>query len=99
MTEIGPRFDLVLRRSKIASPEDWKHAVKQPKGAARPPSVKNVSRDNLGNRVGRLHPEGQDLSKIQLRKTRAIKKIQSDKRAEKKAQRKAERTSKSKKAT
>uniref|UniRef100_A0A7S3G6A0 Ribosome production factor 2 homolog n=1 Tax=Palpitomonas bilix TaxID=652834 RepID=A0A7S3G6A0_9EUKA len=84
LTEIGPRFDLVPRRTRIASADMWKHAIKQPKGGSKVPSVKNVSRDSLGNKVGRLHPEGQDFKKIELRKTKAVKKIQKERRDAKK---------------
>ena len=46
--------------------------------------VKNVTRDELGATLGRVHMERQDMEKLQLKKTRATKaEIREKKRAAK----------------
>jgi ribosome production factor 2 len=69
---MGPFLDLSLRRAKWASDDALKEALKKPKGLG-PRKVKNVSRDELGSAVGRLHMEKQDFAKLQLKKNRAFK--------------------------
>ncbi|RNA44375.1 ribosome production factor 2 -like protein [Brachionus plicatilis] len=72
LTEIGPSFDFVVRRSKLASDDLYKKSKKQPKEIM-PNKKKNVVRDGLGTTYGRIHMQKQDLDRLQLRKLKAFK--------------------------
>merc|ERR1712187_642725 len=61
--ETGPRFVLTVDRAKGPDKEKWKQAIKIPK-AAKPTKVKNVSRNMIGKRQGRLHLGRQDFDQI-----------------------------------
>uniref|UniRef100_A0AAG5CTP1 Ribosome production factor 2 homolog n=1 Tax=Anopheles atroparvus TaxID=41427 RepID=A0AAG5CTP1_ANOAO len=82
LVEMGPSLDLSVRRTKIASDDLYKIAMKQPailKAAKR----KNVSRDELGNVHGRVHVGKQDINALQTRKMKGLRKTAEEKRAEK----------------
>ena len=53
--------------------------MKQPK-AAKAKKVKNISKDQFENKLGRIHLGVQDLSKLHLRKRKALKKTTEEKR-------------------
>lgn len=63
---MGPSIDLSARRNRTAAPALMKMAMKQAKGA-RPKKVKNVERDELEGRLGRVHMQRQDYSKLVTR--------------------------------
>lgn len=91
VNEIGPSIDFSLRRTKIASEDLYKLARKQPK-QLKVGMKKNMSRDQLGNKHGRVHVGKQNIGKVQTRKVRALKKTPQEKktkRQEKKAAAKA----------
>lgn len=71
--ETGPRLDLKLRRTQPASEEMWKEAVKTPR-AQLPKTKKNITTDLIGDKIGRIHTGKQDLSKMQSRKMKGLKK-------------------------
>ncbi|KAM4633208.1 ribosome production factor 2 homolog [Polymixia lowei] len=73
LEEIGPSFDFVLRRTHLASDDLYKTAHRQPK-ALKPKKKKNVSHDAFGTKFGRLHMQKQDLSKLQTRKMKGLRK-------------------------
>ncbi|XP_028809064.1 ribosome production factor 2 homolog isoform X1 [Denticeps clupeoides] len=73
LEEIGPSFDLVMRRTHLASDDLYKTAHRRPK-ALKPKKKKNVSHDAFGTKLGRLHMQKQDLSKLQTRKMKGLKK-------------------------
>lgn len=73
LEEMGPRFDLVLRRHKIASDDHFKHSLKQPY-QLNPKKSKNVNISQLGTTFGRVHMERQDYSKLNTRKMKGLKK-------------------------
>lgn len=77
LTEIGPSFDLALKRTKLGSDELYKKSLKQPKEIA-PKKKKNISRDAFGSVLGRIHMQKQDINKLQLRKLNAFKKSRLD---------------------
>lgn len=56
-SEIGPRFDLVFRRDKIASFELYKAACKQPKteNPDKKKQRKNLFTDQLGQKMGKVY--------------------------------------------
>lgn len=63
LEEIGPRFTLTLDRQKGPDKDKWKQAIKVPK-AVKPTKVKNVAKDTMGERKGRLHLGRQDFDQI-----------------------------------
>merc|ERR1711902_338861 len=73
LEEIGPSLDLVLRRSQLASDDLFKTACKQVKNVRGEKKVKNISEDDLGNKMGRVHVPAQEIKKIQTRKVKALK--------------------------
>eukprot|EP00124_Ichthyophonus_hoferi_P004955 Ihof_evm2s623 gene=Ihof_evmTU2s623 len=67
LVDLGPHMDLEYRRSKWASPDVMKEAMRQPR-TLKPLKVKNVSYDSLGNKHARVHMLKQDIGEIQTRK-------------------------------
>jgi ribosome production factor 2 len=63
LEEIGPRFTLTLDRQKGPDKDKWKQAIKVPK-AVKPTKVKNVAKDTMGKREGRVHLGRQDFDQI-----------------------------------
>lgn len=72
LEEIGPALDLSLRRSRLASDDLYKQAKRVPK-VIKPKKKKNVSQDVFGTQHGRIHMQSQDLSKLQTRKLKGLK--------------------------
>ncbi|OSC96837.1 Brix-domain-containing protein [Trametes coccinea BRFM310] len=80
LTPMGPYIDLSLRRHQEADGELLKQAMKRPKlrkqevekglGKKR----KNLEVDEMGDLRGRIHVGKQDLSKLQTRKMKGLKK-------------------------
>ncbi|PVU97769.1 hypothetical protein BB559_001931 [Furculomyces boomerangus] len=73
LENMGPFFDLVVRRYKTASDEAWKLSTRIPKELFIK-KTKNISHDEFGNKLGRVHVGTQDIQKIQTRKVKALKK-------------------------
>ncbi|XP_025097497.1 ribosome production factor 2 homolog [Pomacea canaliculata] len=73
LEDMGPSLDLVMRRTKLASDDLFRRALKQPK-TAKPRKIKNISHDAFGSKLGRIHMTKQDLSKLQTRKMKGLKK-------------------------
>lgn len=70
--EMGPRMDMRVGRTKEADSEIWKAAMKKSKvGEAK--VKKNVDMDNMGDKIGRIHLGRQDLSELQTRKMKGLK--------------------------
>ncbi|KAL3881946.1 hypothetical protein ACJMK2_028329 [Sinanodonta woodiana] len=72
LEEMGPSLDLSVRRTKLASDDLYKRALKVPKTAT-PKKTKNISQDPFGSKLGRIHMQKQDLSKLQTRKLKGLK--------------------------
>lgn len=85
LEEIGPRVDLIVRRTKLASDDFYKKTLKQP-DAIKEKKVKNVSTNELGTKLGRIHMEKQDFGQLQTRKVKALKRTNpsNDEKKEKK---------------
>ncbi|XP_068564683.1 ribosome production factor 2 homolog [Cebidichthys violaceus] len=81
LEEIGPSFDLVLRRTHLASDDLFKLSHRRPK-ALKVRKKKNISRDAFGTKFGRVHMQKQDLSKLQTRKMKGLRKRRGPKVAE-----------------
>lgn len=73
LEEMGPSFDFVLRRTHLASEQLFHLAHRQPK-ALKPKKKKNISHDAFGTKFGRVHMQKQDLSKLQTRKMKGLRK-------------------------
>ncbi|KAI7821832.1 Brix domain-containing protein 1 [Kickxella alabastrina] len=73
LEEMGPSLDLRVRRVRLPTEDMWKLAVQVPK-ELKVVKVKNISRDGLGDKYGRVHLGKQEINKIQTRKVRALKK-------------------------
>lgn len=73
LEEIGPSIDFVLRRTKLASDDLYKHARKQPTQLKKK-KIKNISKNKLGSKLGRIHMQRQDLNRLQTRKLKGLKK-------------------------
>jgi len=72
LDEIGPSFDMVLRRFLNPSPGLRREAMKVPK-EARKRKVKNISTNIMKEKLGQIHMERQDLSTLQTRKMKGLK--------------------------
>ena len=75
--EIGPKFDLKLRRNQVASNDLYKLACKKPKVAnvEKKKSRKNVFTNEIGERKGKVFIQQQDLNTIATRKFRKQKPV------------------------
>ena len=79
--EMSPRVSLQMGRTKLAKEEDFVQACKQRKIKTKK-HEKNISRNQLGDKVGRVFVEQQDLRALKLRK-RKSKLLQSERQAKK----------------
>ncbi|RHZ61145.1 rRNA-binding ribosome biosynthesis protein RPF2 [Aspergillus thermomutatus] len=74
LDEIGPKFDFKIGRLQEAPKDALKEAMKQGK---RPnenmKTKKNIGMDVMGDKIGRVHLGKQDLSGLQTRKMKGLK--------------------------
>jgi len=84
LEEIGPSINFTIRRTKIASKDLYKTALRKP-APLKVTKKKNVRRDELGNVHGRVHVGRQDVTTLQTRKMKGLKKTPEERRAERKA--------------
>ena len=80
LEEIGPRADLICRRTKLASADLFKQACKKPK-ELKVKKKKNISVSKLGTTFGRVHVGAQNINSIQTRKMKGLKKTMAEKKA------------------
>ena len=66
LQEIGPSFDLIPRRNRVASDDFFQASLKQPY-QLNPKKDKNINRNDLGSTFGRIHMERQDFSKLNIK--------------------------------
>ncbi|KAM0714903.1 hypothetical protein Q7P37_009368 [Cladosporium fusiforme] len=70
--EMGPRIDFRVGRTKDADVDMKKEAMRKPKSTeAR--TKKNIETDIVGDKIGRIHTGKQDLSQLQTRKMKGLK--------------------------
>ncbi|KAF2147686.1 Brix-domain-containing protein, partial [Myriangium duriaei CBS 260.36] len=70
--EMGPRIDFRVGRTREADPDMLKEALKKPKGLeAR--EKKNIETDIIGDKVGRIHVGKQNITQMQTRKMKGLK--------------------------
>lgn len=84
LEEIGPSIDLVLRRTHLASDDLYKLAHKHPR-VLKPKKKKNISHDAFGTKMGQVHMQKQDLSKLHTRKMKGLRKRKGEVVAEEEA--------------
>ncbi|EGD85787.2 hypothetical protein H112_06710 [Trichophyton rubrum D6] len=74
LEEVGPKFDFRIGRVREADEDTMKTAMKQGK---RPQDMektkKNIGMDSIGDKIGRVHLGRQDLSDLQTRKMKGLK--------------------------
>lgn len=70
--EIGPRVDMRVGRVREAEKEMWKESMKRARGGEQRVK-KNVDMDSVGDKIGRIHLGRQDLSELQTRKMKGLK--------------------------
>jgi ribosome production factor 2 len=69
---MGPFLDLSLRRHQPAADDLWKLACKRPK-ILKEAKVKNVEKNVLGDKIGRIHMKKQNLDALAGRKMKALR--------------------------
>jgi len=79
LEEIGPSLDLTLRRTHLASDDLFNTACRQVKNVRGQKKTKNISEDAFGTKLGRVHIDKQEITKIQTRKVRALKESKEEK--------------------
>ncbi|KAF2964677.1 hypothetical protein GQX73_g8902 [Xylaria multiplex] len=72
LEEMGPRMDFRIGRSQQPDEAILKEAMKKPK-AGEEKTKKNISTDVIGDKIGRIHLGKQDLSDLQTRKMKGLK--------------------------
>ncbi|KAJ2759258.1 rRNA-binding ribosome biosynthesis protein rpf2 [Coemansia nantahalensis] len=72
LAPMGPALDLRIRRVRFPNDDMWKQAIRVPR-EIKETKVKNISRDGLGDKYGRVHVGKQDISKLQTRKVKALR--------------------------
>lgn len=70
---MGPDFDARMDRRQWATEQLVKETMRRPK-ELKPKKIKNVEHDELGHKYGHIHVGKQDLSKLQTRKMKGLKK-------------------------
>ncbi|PHH73443.1 hypothetical protein CDD80_3824 [Ophiocordyceps camponoti-rufipedis] len=72
LEEMGPRMDFRPGRMQEADPSRLKEAMRKPRGLEER-TKKNISTDAMGDKMGRIHLGKQDLSQLQTRKMKGLK--------------------------
>ncbi|KAI5304845.1 rRNA-binding ribosome biosynthesis protein rpf2 [Ascosphaera pollenicola] len=86
LDEVGPKLDFRIGRTKLAEEAVMKEAMKQgrrPNENAK--TKKNITTDSMGDKLGRIHLGRQDLSELQTRKMKGLKRrggVESDEEEE-----------------
>jgi ribosome production factor 2 len=70
--EIGPRIDFRVGRVQQADESVMREALKKPK-QLEPKTKKNIDMDMMGDKIGKVHVGKQDLSTLQTRKMKGLK--------------------------
>jgi ribosome production factor 2 len=72
LEDMGPHFDFVLKRHLPANADMLKEAMRIPK-ELQIKKVKNISKNEFGEKTGRVWLDKQDLSTLQTRKMKGLK--------------------------
>jgi ribosome production factor 2 len=68
-----------FRVGRVREPDEsmLKEAMKKPRGTEER-TKKNITTDSMGDKIGRVHLGKQDLSELQLRKMKGLKRSRKD---------------------
>ncbi|KAI1342448.1 Brix-domain-containing protein [Xylariaceae sp. FL0016] len=77
LQEMGPRMDFRIGRCQQPDEAVLKEALKQAKAGVEK-TKKNVTTDIMGDKIGRIHLGRQDLSELQTRKMKGLKRSRDD---------------------
>ncbi|GES92724.1 ribosome production factor 2 [Rhizophagus clarus] len=77
LEEMGPSYNFRIRRFKFANDDVYKLATRIPK-INKPKKIKNIDVNEMGDKIGRIHLGKQDLSKLQTRKMKGLKRTTED---------------------
>lgn len=75
---VGPAFDMRVGRSREADSEIMKVAMKHGRKPGEARTKKNIETDLVGDKLGRVHLGKQDLSQLQTRKMKGLKRGRDD---------------------
>jgi ribosome production factor 2 len=75
--EIGPRMDFRVGRIQEADEAMLKEAMRKPRGLEER-TKKNITTDSMGDKLGRVHLGKQDMSEMQTRKMKGLKRSRQD---------------------
>ena len=82
LDQVGPMFDFQIGRFRAAEPDTMKEAMKRARKHDEAKTKKNIETDLVGDKIGRVHLGRQDLSMLQTRKMkglkRGVKELESD---------------------
>lgn len=73
LDQIGPSFDFRIGRFKFADENIMKEAMKHGRRPNEARNKKNIETDSMGDKLGRVHLGKQDLSELQTRKMKGLK--------------------------
>jgi len=79
LVEIGPHFNMTVRRTRFASKDLFKKACFQ-QFSRKPNKVKNIEKTGLGDTMGRIHMDRQDYSKLKIRRLKGLDARENQKR-------------------
>lgn len=77
LDEMGPSFDFRIRRLQPADEAMLKEALRQPT-KQKPKAKKNIDTDSVGDKVAQVHVGRQDLTALQTRKFKGLKRGPAD---------------------
>jgi ribosome production factor 2 len=72
LVEVGPSFDLTVRRSQFAPPAMMKEAIRTAKDPSVETKRKNISKNEMGDKLGQIHLGKQDLSSMTLARMKGL---------------------------
>jgi ribosome production factor 2 len=75
---VGPVFDFRVGRFRDADPTAMKEAMKHGRRPNEARTKKNIETDLVGDKIGRVHLGKQDLSQLQTRKMKGLKRSHAD---------------------
>jgi len=75
--EMGPRMDFRIGRMQLPDESALREAMKKPKQLT-PKTKKNIETDIIGDKIGRVHVGRQDLSQLQTRKMKGLKRARNE---------------------
>ncbi|KAJ3121932.1 rRNA-binding ribosome biosynthesis protein rpf2 [Physocladia obscura] len=77
LEECGPALEFKVGRTRFADESVYAQAYRIP-DELKVKKVKNIERDEMGDKVGRIHMHKQDFSKLQTRKMKGLKRESSN---------------------